>query len=456
MPLDPYFKRVTHINDRPIDPGGECVVYWMQRSQRVRDNPALNFAIDLANDLGKMIPVYFGVFDRYPMASTRAFKFMLEGLRETSLALRDIGAGFLVRREKPYEGVVDVAKRYRACAVVVDEDYLNVGRTWRAHAAVALPVRFIQVDAETVVPARLIGSEQWAAYTLRPKILRVLRDWLVEFPTPTINRRWTAKLEGLDLLQVEIDQLVSSLDVEHNVPPVPDRIGGETHAKRVLTEFVHYRLPYYLTLRDDLSTPVSSGLSPYLHFGQISSRRVALTVLKADVPREPVEAFLEQLVVRRELAINFCTYNTGYASLETAPRWARETLENHRSDPRLQVYTLDELEFAQTHDDVWNAAQMELFRCGIIHPYVRMFWAKKLLEWCPSPEQALSSAIYLNDKYALDGRDPNGYANIAWCIYGKHDRPFRERPIFGKVRYMSTDSLKRKSGWQNYTKRFTN
>ncbi|MGQ9456380.1 MAG: deoxyribodipyrimidine photo-lyase [Armatimonadota bacterium] len=430
----------------------------MQRSQRVHDNPAFNFAIDLANDLGKPLLVYFGVFDSYPMASVRAFKFMLEGLKETASALRDTSVGFLVRREKPYEGVVDVARRYRACAVVVDEDYLNVGRAWREHAALTLPVRLIKVDAETVVPVRLIGSEQWGAYTLRPKILRVLSEWLVEFPTPTIKHRWTADLEGegIDLLEVDIDRLVASLEVEHDVPPVLDRVGGVTHAKRMLAEFVHHKLPRYLALKDDISTSVSSGLSPYLHFGQISSLRVALTVVRADVPREPVEAFLEQLIIRRELAINFCTYNTGYATLDAASEWARKTLEDHRSDPRFQVYTLEELEFAQTHDDIWNAAQMELLHCGSIHPYVRMFWAKKLLEWCPSPEQALSTAIYLNDKYALDGRDPNGYANIAWCIYGKHDRPFKERPIFGKVRYMSTDSLRRKKGWQSYVKRFTN
>ncbi len=453
MPDNVFEKRVLQLNDRPVDPNAHCIVYWMQRSQRCRDNLALKFAVDLANGLDRPVLVYFGLFDRYPMASVRAFQFMLEGLKETASELAAEGIGFLLRREHPAEGVARAAEELKACAVVVDEDYLNVGRDWRAAAARRLSARLYQVDAETIVPARNADREEWGAYTIRPKIIRALDQWLTEIPQSKAGRRWTAPVDGIDLSRSDPAELASSLDVDQRVEPTPSFTGGARQARARLQTFAEHGLPRYAAERNEIGVSVTSDLSPYLHFGQISSLRVGLTIGSADAPDECVDAFLEQLIVRRELAINLCLFNHRYDSLDGAADWALKTLDEHRTDARPDIYTIDELETARTHDDLWNAAQTELVRYGKIHSYMRMVWAKKLLEWLPSPEDALACAIYLNDKYALDGRDSNGYANIAWCISGKHDRPFPERPVFGRVRYMSTAATKSKTRWRDYVNR---
>ncbi|MCE5313640.1 MAG: deoxyribodipyrimidine photo-lyase [Armatimonadota bacterium] len=448
-----YAKRVVELNNLPVDEGGKCVIYWMQRSQRATDNPALNSAVNLANDLGKPLLVYFGLFDVYPMASVRVFKFMLEGLKEASAALIDKGIPFLMRREMPPEGIVRAAIEFNACAVVVDEDYLNIGRSWRKIAADRLPVRLIQIDAETIVPARITHKEEWGAYTIRPKILKALDQYMTDIPDSSINHK--LRLEpgnSIDLSTVDPLTLANSLDVDQQVTPTPHSIGGLSEALSRLERFIREGLPRYSDEKNDIGVSVSSNLSPYLHFGQISSLRTALAVQDADAPGESIDAFLEQIIVRRELAINFCLYNNRYDSLDAASDWARRTLDAHRTDERPELYLLEELESAQTYDQLWNAAQLELVRFGRIHSYMRMVWAKNILVWSPTPEEALSQAIYLNDKYALDGRDPNGYANIAWCIFGKHDRPFAERPIFGKIRCMTSEATMRKTHWRNYIK----
>lgn len=455
--IDTTDRRMVELNTAEVDASGDCVIYWMQRSQRALDNPALSFAIQLANDLGKPVLVYFGLCDGYPMASVRAFKFMLEGLAETAGMLADRGVGFVMRREAPMDGVTRAANDFGACAVVVDEDYLNIGRSWRAHAARNLGVRLYQIDAETIVPARISDHEEWAAYTLRPKILKTLDEYLIDAPEPTIDHKWTANVgDCIDIANCDPLTLASSLKVDQDVPPAPGFTGGLSKANERLAHFIEHGLPRYAAESNDIGVQVTSDLSPYLHFGQIASLRAALAVRNADAPDECVDAFLEQLIVRRELAINFCLYNSNYASVNAAPDWAMKTLAAHRLDPHPDLYSLEELESAITHDDLWNAAQNELVKFGKIHGYMRMVWAKKLLEWSPTPEEALARAIYLNDKYALDGRDPNGYTNIAWCILGKHDRPFADRPIFGKVRYMSTESTKRKTRWREYVGRVAN
>lgn len=446
--------RLAELNGRLVDAEGDCVIYWMQRSQRAFENAALSFAVRLANDLSKPLLTYFGLYDRYPMASRRAFQFMLEGLAEVGPALSERGIGFLIRREHPATGIVRAASELRASAVVVDEDYLNVGREWRREAARELGVRLIQVDAETVVPARVSGKEEWGAYTLRPKIAKLLPECLSEPEEPAVLNKWAGHpAHGIDLSSVKPMDLASALDVDQDVRPTPYFVGGASEARRRLRHFIETDLPRYATERNEIGLDVSSRLSPYFHFGQISSLRVALIVETSDAPRECIDAFLEQLIVRRELAINLCLYNPLYDRLDAAADWARATLDAHRSDQRKEIYDLEELEEARTHDDLWNASQTELVKFGKVHPYLRMVWAKRLLEWSPTPEEALRRAIYLNDKYALDGRDPNGYANIAWCMFGKHDRPFAERPVFGKVRYMSTSATMRKTRWQDYLNR---
>lgn len=449
-----FDKRVQKLNVRSIDESGDCVIYWMQRSQRAFDNPALTYAIDMANDRCKPLLAYFGLYDAYPMASARAFAFMIEGLGETARALDERGIGFLVRREMPADGAVRAAKEFRACAVVVDEDYLNIGRFWRSRAAENLDVGLFQVDAETIVPARMSDHREWGAYTLRPKILKVLEQCLVDAPEHEVRHRWSTPLSAsIDIDRADPLALSSLLQTDQNVAPTPHFAGGLSKAQERLRCFIEVGLPKYGSERNDIGVSVSSDMSPYLHFGQIASLRVALAVRDSDAADDCVDAFLEQLIVRRELAINFCLYNPQYAEMDGAVDWAARTLAAHAHDQRPEIYTLEELESASTHDDLWNAAQTELVRFGRIHPYMRMVWAKNILTWSPTPGDALARAIFLNDKYAIDGRDPNGYTNIAWCILGTHDRPFAERPVFGKIRSMTTDATKRKTHWREYIQR---
>lgn len=454
--MDIYDKRLTELNDRPVDGNGDCVIYWMQRSQRAFDNLALEFAVNLANDLGKPVLTYFGLYDRYPMASVRAFKFMLEGLRQTAAELESRGIGFLMRREPPAEGIVGAARELRACAVVVDEDYLNLGRAWRSKAARDLDVRLYQIDAETIVPARVSDKEEWGAYTIRPKILKLLPECFREFPQTDPAHPWrTDPGTGIDIAALDPLDYALSLDVDQQIAPLTHITGGHTPARKRMERFIGEQLADYAALRNEIGADATSGISPYLHFGQLSALRAALMVEQADAPEDSVDAFLEQIIVRRELAINFCLHNPLYDTVDAAADWARRSLEEHRNDERGSLYTLEDLESAASSDDLWNAAQTELVNHGRIHGYMRMVWAKSLIGWSATPEEALARAIYLNDKYALDGRDPNGYANIAWCILGKHDRPFPDRPIFGKIRYMSTAATRRKTDWQAYVAQAT-
>ncbi len=447
-----FDNRITELNDSPIDPQGQCVVYWMQKSQRVSSNHALTFAIDIANDIGKPVCVYFGLAQSYPMGSERFFRFMVDGLIETAAELESIGIGFCLRIENPAEGVVAFAAEVQACVVITDEDYLRTGYEWRAHASAQLRVRMIQVDSDTVVPVRNQLKEEWGAYTIRPKIRKALPTYLCDTPATQPKHKWYGHV--CDCIDMDsIMGMLPILDYSQNVPPVSGVAGGIYQARSRLDSFISSSLPRYKDGSGDIGEDLTSGLSPYLHFGQISPVEIALHVSESDAPGESVDGFLEQLIVRRELAINFCFYNQSYESLTAAPNWALRTLENHRYDSRPVLYDIDELENFTTHDDLWNASQKELVHHGRIHSYMRMLWAKKIAEWSPSPEEALVRAIYLNDKYALDGRDPNGYTGIAWSIFGKHDRPFADRPIFGMVRYMSSESTKRRKHWKEYMAR---
>jgi deoxyribodipyrimidine photo-lyase len=237
------------------------------------------------------------------------------------------------------------------------------------------------------------------------------------------------------------EKLLARLDIDRSVPPVSAFRGGYSQARKLLREFIDHKLDHYDERTNDPSLDFTSHLSPYLHFGQISPLEVALAVAEAPGPNE--EAFLEQLIVRRELSMNFVHYNPAYDTYDCLPDWAKATLAEHEKDPRPYIYSEDELEQAQTHDPYWNAAQLEMVRAGKMHNYMRMYWGKKILEWSPTPREAFETALRLNNRYELDGRDPNGFTGVAWC-FGKHDRPWQERPVFGRVRYMNAAGLERK------------
>jgi deoxyribodipyrimidine photo-lyase len=244
-----------------------------------------------------------------------------------------------------------------------------------------------------------------------------------------------------------------ALTADRSVSEVVWIRSGEREAHRALIKFIKHKLSLYQELRNDPAMDGQSNLCPYLHFGQLSAQRIALEVMKADAAKEVKDAFLEELIVRRELSDNFCFYNHDYDSFAGFPDWAKKTLDKHRKDLRAYIYSREQFENGETHDGLWNAAQMEMVKRGKMHGYMRMYWAKKILEWTPSPEIAIETAIYLNDKYELDGRDPNGYTGIAWSMGGVHDRAWNERNVFGKVRFMSYNGCKSKFDIKRYIER---
>jgi deoxyribodipyrimidine photo-lyase len=339
--------------------------------------------------------------------------------------------------------------RWKASLLVTDFDPLRIKRRWRDSVAHGISIPFYQVDAHNIVPCWAASSKQeYGAYTLRPKINRILSMFLDDFPVPKKHLYpWCAKLRPVPWHKVE-----QSLIVDRSINEVSWIKPGEQAARSALSRFIAAPLGSYKQDRNDPSRAGQSDLSPYLHFGQISAQRVALEVLKEKSAKESKDAFLEELIIRRELSDNYCLYNDSYDTTEGFPDWAKKTLDEHRKDKRLYLYDLENFEKAQTHDDLWNAAQMEMVRRGKMHGYMRMYWAKKILEWSHSPEDAMKITIYLNDKYELDGRDPNGYAGIAWSIGGVHDRAWNERNVFGKIRYMSYNGCRSKFNINSYIK----
>ena len=440
--------RVTVRRAGEEDRSGRAVVCWMQHAPRASDNPALDLAIHAANELNLPVVALFVLRPDFPGANLRHYHFMIQGLAELPAALAARRVGFALR-----VGGEDEVPRFcaeaRASAVVGDENPLRDAERWRARVAAALRVPFWTVDADLVVPAVLLEKEQFSAGTIRPRIQRQLQ-WCLRPPTRlAARRRWVAP-RGLRELQPDL-ALIDGARIDRQVTPVPGAAGGSRAARAALRAFVRQRLAGYASARNRPEVDGTSRLSPYLHFGQIGPREVALAVRDAGAPLEDIQAFLEEFIVRRELAWNFVRFNGRYDTLDACEPWARRTLDEHRADTREPVYTLAEMEEAGTHDPLWNAAQRQMVRSGWMHGYVRMYWAKKILEWSPGPEEAMARAIELNDRYELDGRDPNGYAGIAWGIGGKHDRAWGpERPVYGKIRYMSFASTSRKFDSRSY------
>jgi len=439
-------ERLRVLNSRETK-SGDYVLYWMQAAQRAEANPALQHAVRLANEQRRPCLAFFGLTERFPEANARHLAFMLEGLRETQRALADRGVRLVVRRVQPDRGVVDLGRA--ASLVVTDRGYLRVQKSWREKAAAALACPLIQVETETVVPVETASpKEEYSAATFRPKIRKILASSLA-VPADRKPLRDSLGWKGDSLDLENIEDVLAGLKIDRSVGPSPFYRGGAEEAKRRFRLFLRERLDHFADLRNNPTVDFLSHLSPYLHFGQISP---AWAAAKAAASKSRGrEAFLEELVVRRELAANFVHYNGRYDSFESLPAWARTTLARHAADPRPVLYTRAELEAGKTHDPYWNAAQREMAVTGKMHGYMRMYWGKKILEWSAAPEDAYATALYLNNKYEIDGRDPNGFAGVAWC-FGKHDRPWGERPIFGLVRYMNDAGLRRKFDADRYVR----
>ena len=442
--------RISSLNDSPVREDGDFVLYWMQRSQRAKFNHALEYAVQRANALGLPVVCYFGITDNFPEANLRHYAFMLEGLEETARRLSERGITPQIRLESPAEGAVELSEK--AALLVTDMGYLRVHREWRREVAAKSACRVIRVESDAVVPLEAATDKaEYAARTIRPRIHRHLDEYLVPMPEMKVENQGRVDIDG-GISMEDFGKILEKLDVDRSVGPVSNFAGGYSAARARLDEFIESKLADYAEESNDPNAGVLSGLSPYLHFGQISPLEVALAVIESDLDGED---FLEQLIVRRELAFNFCHFREDYDSFPGfLPDWARKTLENHASDPREYIYSREEFERAKTHDRYWNAAQREMVRTGKMHGYMRMYWGKKILEWSTTPGDAYETAIYLNNKYELDGRDPNGYAGVGWC-FGLHDQAWKERPVFGKTRYMNDNGLRRKLDADKYAERFS-
>lgn len=427
---------------------GKYILYWMQAAQRAEYNHALEYAAICANSQKLPLVTVFCLIDGYPHSNRSHYRFMIEGLQEVQYSLENRGISFLVFGNIPTQVIPKIAED--ASLVVVDRDYQQLQRDWRTSVAESVDCPVHQVETNTVVPIETVSQkEEYSAGTIRPKILRILDDYLV----PLRNRPIKIRSEGIGEHGIDItdlESLMKRIKVDNNFYQNIKLKGGTSQAKKILQQFIAQDLDVFTTLRNDPSIDRLSKMSPYLHFGQMSPLFVALEIQKVNSPGTDV--YLEELIIRRELSMNFVFFNSAYDSFECIPNWAKETLELHSFDSREYVYSFKDLEHATTHDPYWNAAQKEMTREGKMHGYMRMYWGKKIIEWTESPFDAYETCIKLNDTYELDGRDPNGYAGVAWC-FGKHDRAWGERAIFGKVRYMNDKGLKRKFNIQAYVDR---
>lgn len=435
--------RIQHLNNRNPE-NRDYILYWMQASQRVHSNHALEYAKFLANERNKPLVVYFGLTDRFPEANLRHFMFMLEGLGEVQKDLHSQNIPFIIRYESPETGVLDLA--LRSDVTVTDRGYLRIQKRWRQYVAERIDCPLIQIESDVVVPVEAaMSKEAYSAAVIRPKIHRLLDAFCVPLPEIQVKHaRIDLQMDSLDLSDPA--KITSRLQVDRNVAPSPQFRGGYEAARQHLIHFIENRLGHYGEKHNHPELAFQSELSSYLHFGQISPLEVALAIPSKD---PGCAEFLEQLIIRRELAMNFVHFNSDYDHPNCLPDWALRTLSAHQKDVRPDVYSRQQLENAATHDPYWNAAQQELVKTGKMHGYMRMYWGKKILEWVSDLNEAYSTALYLNNKYNLDGRDPNGFAGVAWC-FGKHDRPWAERAIFGTVRYMNDKGLKRKFDMESY------
>lgn len=434
-------SRIRALNDHPIQ-NGAYVLYWMQQSQRSEYNHALEYAIEIANHQRLPVLVIFALMENYPDANLRHYTFMMEGLLDTSNKLRQREIPLIIELGRPEEVVL--GKGENAAAIICDKGYLKHQKIWRQLISKKATCRVIQVESDVIIPVETVSPKaEYAAYTIRPKIKKHLPDYLLEMKHLNVQHPINRKMNGIDIKNYKT--VLNNLKIDKKVPSVSQWFsGGTSEAESIFDDFLQNRLARYDQNSNQPQTDDISHMGPYLHFGQISPLYLALKVQRAKwIPEHIREKYLEQLIVRRELSINFVHHTPEYDSFNCIPNWAKATLKEHQKDKRTDIYTPNDLENAATHDPYWNASMKEMKVTGYMHNYMRMYWAKKILEWSSSPEEAYQTTLNLNNKYFLDGRDPNSYVGVAWT-YGLHDRPWKERDIFGKVRYMAASGLERK------------
>jgi len=446
--------RVLVRRDGPPHKHGKCVVYWMQRAVRIVDNPALDVAIEAANLLGLPAVVYFQVIPNYPNANLRHYHFLQQGLRDVQADAAERGVGFVLRRS-PENSLEVFLEEAGAALLIGDENPLREPERWRRVLAKRLKIPYWTVDADVVVPSRVFGRTFVLLHHFRPHLKAELPKYLVAPKKIAPLYAWKPN-KKLECYSLDQDITAGFKKLDRSIGPVDSFTGGTQAALRRLKDFVNLELKDYETTRNHPEVKGTSRLSPYLHFGNIGPITIALAVNKAvaagKAPQAAADKYLDELIGWRELVVLFVRHEPNYDNWECAAPWARQTLVEHTADPRPRRYTLAQLERGETYDELWNAAQRQMVETGWMHNYMRMYWGKKILEWAPDPARAFEWAVILNDRYELDGRDPNGYAGIAWAIVGRHDRPWFNRPVFGLVRPMSGASTAKKFDAEEYVR----
>ncbi len=439
-------ERSFQLNSTAVKSGP--VLYWIQRELRFSDNYSLMNAASFAS--AKRVPlIAVFIYDKKIYGNFLRHKlFIKQSLEELSKKLNSAGISLLIRSGDSLSLLNNLIKEVKCSALFTDFNPLSYPKSIRLSLANSAQIPVYETDSHNIVPCKLASSKlEFGAYTLRPKIKSQLDNFLIEYPEFEFMQNNSGVItEGFDAFSNE--------PADKSSPESQKFRGGEDEALSVLQEFINKKLPGYSEKRNDPNQDSCSNLSPYLHFGNISAQRVALEVNKAAGATPDAESFLEELIVRKELSDNFCNYNSTYYSSDGFPDWAKKSLSLHLNDKREFLYSLDQFENSLTHDELWNAAQIQMTREGKMHGYMRMYWAKKILEWTQSPDEAFRISLYLNDKYSLDGNDPNGYTGIAWSIGGVHDRAWSERPVFGKIRYMNYNGCKRKFDVHSFIKKY--
>ncbi|WP_254508612.1 FAD-binding domain-containing protein [Anatilimnocola floriformis] len=482
--------RIRSVNDQPIHGDGDFVLYWMTAFRRVRFNFSLQRAIEHCRTLGKPLVILEAVRTRYPWASDRLHHFIIQGMADNDAAVektKNPGVIYYPYVEPDHgkgSGLL-AALAKRACLVVTDDFPCFFLPQLVKLAGRQLPLLVEAVDSNGLVPLRGTDHVFTMAFHFRRWLQKNLSPWLEksEFPVADPLRNELPQIEPLpksitnrwkpaDLTALLSESGLAKLPIDHEVKPTKTN-GGTVAAEKVLKEFLKHRLSRYKEERNQPEQEVASGVSPYLHFGHLSVHEIfhaaakledwSLDCLakKATGKNEgwwgtspQLESYLDELITWREIGFNFCTHRQDYDKYDSLPDWCQKTLEKHARDKRPNLYELPEFEAAKTYDPLWNAAQRQLVREGRIHNYLRMLWGKKVLEWSASPQEALQTLIHLNNKYALDGRNPNSYSGIFWCL-GRYDRPWApERPIFGMIRWMSSDNTARKVRVKNYLRQY--
>lgn len=459
-------KRIRKINNNDILAG--CVVYWMNREIRSEDNWTLLHSQNLAEEKGVPLVVIYNLIGSFLGGTNRHLTFKVDALKEVEEVFKSKEIPFFVLTDndgkKTAQQIIDLIYDLKAGAVVTDLYPLNMPRKWLDIVSKNINCALFEVDSHNIIPVwEVSDKKEYAAYTIRPKIHKKLKFFLDEFPK---LKKQKFEYKG-KLHKNNWDCILPNSEREEMAWIKP----GQKSAQKQLKNFIENKLADYAEKRNDPNLDIQSGLSPFLHYGMISSQRIVLDILEkfklkieevTDDKRnlakssDNVAAFFEELIVRKELSDNFCHYELNYDQVEGFPDWSKNSIQKTKNDKREYIYTKKQFENAETHDELWNAAQIEMVKTGKMHGYMRMYWAKKILEWTKSSEDAMEIAIYLNDKYELDGRDPNGYAGIAWSIGGVHDRAWFHRPVFGLVRYMAKSGCDKKFNTKLYIKNFLN